>query len=154
MPLSEWKPENDFLPTEVPARLIGSRKEQNLKRTTPSVSPIVCSISFICLDLSWEADWASSSSIASGIVISSDLRSFGVKTWGLSPWIWNKSVSFQFVGKVRKNYVMRFVDINEKSTLYVIEMFLKLWNSPPWICTSSFKASGIIGHERSTQNSG
>ena len=80
MPLSELQPENDFLLTEVPARLMGSRKEQNLKRTVPSVSSIICSISFICLDLSGEADWASFRSIASGIVSSSHLRSVGVKT--------------------------------------------------------------------------
>ena len=52
MPLFEWKSEIDFLLREVLGRLIGSQKEHNLKGTTPSGSSIICSISFICLDLS------------------------------------------------------------------------------------------------------
>jgi len=78
--LSEWKSKNDFLLAEVLGRFVGSRKEQNHKRTRLSGSSMICSISFFCLALSWEADSASSYSIPSGIVTSSHLRRFGVKT--------------------------------------------------------------------------
>jgi len=82
------------------------------------------SIVFICLDLSQEADWASSSSIASRILISSHWRSYEVKT-GLPSLISNKIVSLEFEGKVLKNFVLLFVDINQKKTLYIIAKFLK-----------------------------
>ena len=53
--LAEWKSENDFLLVEVPGRFVDSRNGWNLKRTRPSGSSRICSISFICIDLSIEA---------------------------------------------------------------------------------------------------
>jgi len=51
---SEWKSKNDFLLAEVQGRFVGSQNEQSLKRTRPSGSSMICSRSFICLDLSME----------------------------------------------------------------------------------------------------
>ena len=87
---SKQKSKNDFLLVEAPGRLVVSRNEQNHTRTRPWGSYVICSISFVCLHLSTEVGWVSSSSIAYGIVIASHLRSFGVKTGGLSSSILSK----------------------------------------------------------------
>ena len=112
--LSEWKLENDFLLVEAPGILVGSRNEKNRKRTQPWCSSLICSISFICLDLWIEVGRASSSSIAYRNVVASHLTSFGVKTYGLSSSIWSKTLSFVFNGKVLKNFALRFGDIGKK----------------------------------------
>ena len=112
---SVWVEIKKWFPTRRSTWEIGRfTKERNLKRTMPSGSSIIYSISFICLDLSWEVDWASSSSTTSGIIISSHLRSFKVKTWGLTSSICSKIVSFEFQDKVLKNFILGFVDINRK----------------------------------------
>ena len=52
---SKQKSENDFLLVKAPARLVGSRNEQNRTRTQPWGSSPICSISFVSLHLSIEA---------------------------------------------------------------------------------------------------